>query len=207
MLHTLNRLEKQGFEITLLDVGENGLVTPEQVKAATPEKTPLVTIMYVNNEIGTIQPIPEIGAVCKEAGIPSTPTQYKLSAICTLTSKTRTLICFPFRSQIPRTQRRRRLYCRRGIPLTNLIEGGAQERGKRAGTENVPAIMSMAAALKEACNHIDENATKLIPLRNRLIDGLKQIPHSILNGDRPTDLPATSTSALRESKGKPCYSF
>lgn len=203
VLHTLNKLEKEGFEITLLDVGEKGLVTPEQVKAAIRPETALVTIMYANNEIGTVQPIPEISAVCKEAGVPFHTDAVQAAGHLHINVKEQNIDMLSLSAhKFHGPKGCGVLYCRRGIPLTNLIEGGAQERGKRGGTENVPAIMGMAAALEEACNHIDENATKLIPMRNRLIEGLNKIPYSILNGDAEKRLPGNVNFCFEGIEGE-----
>lgn len=185
VLHSLKRLEKQGFEITLLDVHENGLVTPEQVRDAIREDTCLVTIMYVNNEIGTIQPIKEIGAVCREKKVLFHTDAVQAVGHLHIDVQDQNIDMLSLSAhkfQGPKGVGA--LYAKKGILLTNLIEGGAQERGKRAGTENVPGIMSMAAALKEAEAHMDENNAKIIALRDKLIDGLSQIPHCALNGDR-----------------------
>lgn len=203
VLHTLNKLKKEGFEITLLDVGEKGLVTPEQVKAAIRPETALVTIMYANNEIGTVQPIPEIGAVCKEAGVPFHTDAVQAAGHLHINVKEQNIDMLSLSAhKFHGPKGCGVLYCRRGIPLTNLIEGGAQERGKRGGTENVPAIMGMAAALEEACNHIDENAAKLIPMRNRLIEGLNKIPYSILNGDAEKRLPGNVNFCFEGIEGE-----
>lgn len=185
VLHTLKKLEKQGFEITLLDVHEKGIVTPEEVASAIREDTCLVTIMYANNEIGTIQPIAKIGAVCRERGILFHTDAVQAAGHLHIDIKKQNIDMLSLSAhKFHGPKGVGALYTRKGIQLTNLIEGGAQERGKRAGTENVPAIMGMAAAFEEACAHIDENATKVSALRDKLIDGLLKIPHSILNGDR-----------------------
>ena len=191
ILHSLKRLEGMGFEVTLLDVHRDGLVRPEEVKAAIRPDTALVSVMFANNEIGTVQPIAEIGAICREAGVPfhtdavqavgHLPIDVEAMHIDLLSASGHKFhgpkgVGF--------------LYVRRGtIPLTNLIEGGAQERGKRAGTENIPGIVGMAAALKEAAANVGANAAKVTALRDRLIDGLSQIPEAILNGDRVRRLP------------------
>ena len=185
VLHTLEKLKKDGFEITLLNVHENGIVRPEEVEAAIREDTCLVSVMYANNEIGTIQPIPEIGAICRRRKVP-----FHVDAVQAVghipvnveTDQIDLLSASAHKFHGPKGAGF--LYVRKGIPLTNLIEGGAQERGKRAGTENVPAIAAMATALREAVEKMDENAAKLTKLRDRLIAGLEAIPHSALNGDR-----------------------
>ena len=183
VLHTLAKLEKEGFEVTLLDVHENGLVTAQQVKDAIREDTCLVTIMFANNEIGTIQPIAEIGAVCHEAGVLFHTDAVQAAghvAIDVSAMHIDMLSMSGHKFHGPKGVGA--LYARRGIILTNIIEGGAQERGKRAGTENVPGIVGMAAALKDACDHLDENAKKVSALRDRLIAGLRKIPHCALKG-------------------------
>ncbi len=203
VLHTLNKLEKEGFTITLLDVHENGIVLPEQVRDAIREDTCLVTVMYANNEIGSIQPIREIGAVCREKDVlfhtdavqaaGHLPTHVQEQNIDMLS-----LSAHKFHGPKGIGV----LYARKGILLTPLIEGGAQERGKRAGTENVPAIMGMAAALDEACEHLDENAAKLTALRDKLIAGLSEIPHSILNGDAVHRLPGNVNFCFEGIEGE-----
>ena len=172
VLHTLKKLEKEGYEIELLDVHENGIVTADEVAAAIREDTALVTIMFANNEIGTIQPIAEIGAVCKERHLHIDVKAMNIDMLSLSAHK------FHGPKGIGA------LYCRKGIFLSTLIEGGAQEKGKRAGTENIPAIAGMAAALDESCAKMDEVNEKVMALRDRLIEGLSAIPHSIVNGDR-----------------------
>ncbi|MDO4478144.1 MAG: cysteine desulfurase NifS [Lachnospiraceae bacterium] len=203
ILHTLKKLEKMGFEVELLDVHENGLVTPEQVAAAIRPDTCLVTIMYANNEIGTIQPIREIGAVCREKkvlfhtdavqAVGHIPVNVKDDNIDMLS-----LSAHKFHGPKGCGV----LYFRKGIRLTNIIEGGAQERGKRAGTENVPGIMSMTAALEDAVAHIDTNKDHLLAMRDRLIDGILEIPHSILNGDRTSRLPGNVNICFEGIEGE-----
>ena len=185
VLHTLNRLEKEGFEVTLLDVHENGIVTPEQVRAAIRPETCLVTVMYANNEIGSVQPIKEIGAVCKEKGVIFHTDAVQAAGHIQINVREQNIDMLSLSAHKFRGPKGiGALYSRKGIPLVNIIDGGAQERGKRGGTENIPAIMGMAAALEEACANIDKNGKKLAAMRDRLIEGLSQIPHSILNGDR-----------------------
>lgn len=191
VLHTLKKLEKQGFEVELLDVHENGLVTAEQVRDAIREDTCLVTIMYANNEIGTVQPIAQIGAVCREKGVLFHTDAVQAAGHLHIDVKAQNIDMLSLSAhKFHGPKGIGALYARRGVWLDSLIEGGAQEHGKRAGTENLPAIMGMTAALEEACANIDNNSAKLIPLRERLIDGLSQIPHSILNGDRTSRLPS-----------------
>lgn len=203
ILHTLNRLEKEGFEVTLLPVHEDGLVVPAELEAAIREDTCLVTIMTANNEIGTIQPVEEIGAICKKHGVlfhtdavqavghlPIDVKKMQIDLLSASAHKFRGPKGVGF------------LYARKGVALTNLIEGGAQEKGKRAGTENVPGIMSMAAALKEAADHLDENAAHQTGLRDRLIRGLLEIPHSALNGDARRRLPGNANFCFEGIEGE-----
>lgn len=190
VLHTLKKLEKEGFEITLLDVHENGLVTPEQVRDAIREDTALVSVMFANNEIGTIQPIAEIGAVCREKGVLFHTDAVQAAGHLHIDVKEQKIDMLSLSAhKFHGPKGVGVLYAKKGIRLTSLIEGGAQERNKRGGTENLPAIVGMAAALEEAVEHLDENAAKMTALRNRLIEGLSEIPHSILNGDRDARLP------------------
>ena len=203
ILHTLNRLEKEGFEITLLPVHEDGLVVPQELEAAIREDTCLVTIMTANNEIGTIQPIAEIGAICKKHGVSfhtdavqavgHLPIDVKASQIDMLSASAH---------KFHGPKGTGFLYVRRGVPLTNLIEGGAQEKGKRAGTENIPGIMSMTAALKEAVAGIEKNSAHQAALRDRLIAGLKEIPHSALNGDAVKRLPGNVNFCFEGIEGE-----
>ncbi|MDR0949496.1 MAG: cysteine desulfurase [Lachnospiraceae bacterium] len=184
VLHTLDKLEKRGFDITLVPVHENGIVVFDEIVAALREDTCLVSVMYANNEIGTIQPIAEIGALCREKeilfhtdavqAVGHVPIDVKALKIDLLS-----LSAHKFHG--PKGVGA--LYARRGIRLTNLIEGGAQEGGKHAGTQDVPSILSMAAALEESCTQMESRNFKLIELRDLLIAGLQQIPHSVLNGD------------------------
>ena len=185
VLHTLARLEKQGFEVTLLDVHENGLISAEEVEQAIRPDTCLVSVMYANNEIGTIQPIAEIGAVCRAHGVLfHTDAVQAVGHLPIDVVKQNIDLLSLSAHKFHGPKGIGALYARRGIALTNLIEGGAQERGKRAGTENVPAIASMAAALKEACENMEKNTAYVRALRDRLIEGLSKIPHGALNGDR-----------------------
>ena len=203
VLHTLNKLEKQGFEITLLDVHENGIISPEQVLNAIREDTCLVTVMYANNEIGTIQPIEEIGHICKDKGVIFHTDAVQAAGHIHIDVKKQNIDMLSLSShKFNGPKGVGALYARKGIPLTNLIEGGAQEQGKRAGTENIPAIMGMAAALEEACSHIDENKEKLTALRDRLISGLSEIPHSILNGDAQRRLPGNVNFCFEGIEGE-----
>ena len=203
VLHTLDKLEKEGFEITLLDVHEDGLVRPEEVAAAITDNTALVTIMYANNEIGTIQPIAEIGRICHEKGV-----LFHTDAVQAIThvpinvveQNIDMLSASGHKFHGPKGTGF--LYAKKGIKLSNLIEGGAQERGKRAGTENVPGIAAMAVALKEASDKLDETAKYLIEKRDRLIEGLYEIEHSALNGDRTKRLPSNVNFCFEGIEGE-----
>ena len=190
VLHTLEKLKKQGFEIELLDVGKVGNITAEQVRAAIRPDTCLVTVMYANNEIGSILPIAEIGKVCREAGVIFHTDAVQAAGHLPINVATQNIDMLSLSAhKFHGPKGIGVLYCRKCIPLVSLIEGGAQERGKRAGTENLPAIMGMAAALDDACEHMAENSAKLTALRDRLIAGLSKIPHSVLNGDPVNRLP------------------
>ena len=190
VLHTLKKLEKQGFEVTLLDVGKNGIINPDDVAKAITDSTCLVTIMFANNEIGTIQPIAEIGKICRENGVIFHTDAVQAAGHIKIDVKEQNIDMLSLSAhKFHGPKGVGALYAKKGIRLINLIEGGAQERGKRAGTENVPAIVSMAAALTEAVQEIDENAKKVSILRDRLIAGLSKIPHSALNGDPSRRLP------------------
>lgn len=203
VLHTLNRLEKEGFEVTLLDVHSNGLVTAQQVKETIRQDTCLVTIMYANNEIGTIQPISEIGAVCKAAGVPFHTDAVQAAGHLHIDVKKQNIDMLSLSShKFHGPKGVGALYVRRGFPLVNVIDGGAQERGKRAGTENIPGIRGMAAALEEACAHIDENAVKVTAMRDRLIAGLSKIPHSTVNGDLEHRLPGNVSFCFEGIEGE-----
>ena len=189
VLHTLERLKSRGFEIELLDVHENGIISACQVAEAIRPDTCLVTVMYANNEIGTVQPISEIGKICKERGVLFHTDAVQAVGHIHINVKEQNIDMLSLSAhKFHGPKGIGVLYARKGIQLENLIDGGAQERGKRAGTENLPAIRAMAAALVEACNSIDKYSAKLLPLRNRLIDGLDAIPYSELNGDRESRL-------------------
>ncbi len=203
VLHTLNKLEKEGFEITLLDVKEGHNVTARQVRDAIREDTCLVTCMYANNEIGSVLPIAEIGAVCKEAGVPFHTDAVQAVGHLHINVKEQNIDLLSLSAhKFHGPKGVGALYCRRGFPLVNVIEGGAQERGKRAGTENLPAIMGMAAALEEACAHMDENAARITALRDRLISGLSRIPHCALNGDPVNRLPGNVSFCFEGIEGE-----
>lgn len=203
VLHTLKKLEAEGFEVTYLDVHKNGIVDPEQVANAIREDTALVTIMYANNEIGTIQPIQKIGKICREKKVifhtdavqaaGHIPVNVNLDNVDMLT-----ISAHKFHG--PKGVGA--LYVRRGIPLLTFIQGGAQERGKRAGTENVAGVVAMAYALKEACSNMQKNAEKTKKLRDALIEGLLKIPHSCLNGDRETRLPSNVNMCFEGIEGE-----
>lgn len=203
VLHMLQRLENEGFEVELLPVGPIGTVTAQQVKNALREDTCLVTVMYANNEIGSILPVGEIGAVCREAGVPFHTDAVQAAGHIPIDVKAQ---CIDMLSLSAHKFHGPKgigvLYARQGVSLTSLIEGGAQERGKRAGTEDLPAIMGMAAALEEACAHIDENARKVSALRDRLIRGLSRIPHSALNGDPVNRLPGNVSFCFEGVEGE-----
>jgi cysteine desulfurase len=203
ILHTLNRLEKEGFEVTLLPVHEDGLVVPAELEAAIREDTCLVTIMTANNEIGTIQPVEEIGAICKKHGVLfHTDAVQAVGHLPIDVKKMQIDLLSASAHKFHGPKGVGFLYARKGVALTNLIEGGAQEKGKRAGTENVPGIMSMAAALKEAADHLDENAAHQTGLRDRLIRGLLEIPHSALNGDARRRLPGNANFCFEGIEGE-----
>ena len=203
VLHTLKKLEKEGFEVELLPVGTTGTITPEQVAAAIRPDTALVTIMYANNEIGSILPIPEIGAVCKEKGVLFHTDAVQAAGHLHIDVRAQNIDMLSLSGhKFHGPKGSGVLYARKGIPLVNIIEGGAQERGKRAGTENLPAIVGMAAALQEACDHIDENAAKVSALRDKLIAGLSKIPHSTLNGDPVHRLPGNVNFCFEGIEGE-----
>ncbi|MBR4424816.1 MAG: cysteine desulfurase [Oscillospiraceae bacterium] len=203
VLHTLDRLAREGFSVTLLDVHTDGLVRPEELEAAIRPDTCLVSVMYANNEIGTVQPIRELGAICRARGVlfhtdavqavGQLPIDVQADHIDLLSASAHKFhgpkgVGF--------------LYARRGVALTPLIEGGAQERGKRAGTENVPAVAGMAAALRESAAQMEQNAARLIPLRDRLIEGLQTIPHAARNGDALRRLPGNVSFCFEGIEGE-----
>lgn len=203
VLHTLNALEKDGFEITLLDVYENGLVKVEDVKNAIREDTALVTIMYANNEIGTVQPIREIGAVCREKGVLFHTDAVQAVGHIPVDVKADNIDMMSFSGhKFHGPKGIGGLYCKKGIRLPNLIEGGAQERNRRAGTENVPAIVGMAAALKYACDNMEENTKKLVAMREQLIDGILKVERSRINGDREHRLPGNVSVCFEGVEGE-----
>ena len=203
VLHTLAKLEKEGFEVTYLDVRKGHNVTAQQVKDAIRPDTCLVTTMYANNEIGSILPISEIGAVCREAGVLFHTDAVQAAGHLPIDVKAQNIDLLSLSAhKFHGPKGTGVLYARQGVFLTNLIEGGAQERGKRAGTENLPAIMGMAAALEDACAHLDENTKRVSALRDRLIDGLSKIPHSALNGDPVNRLPGNVSFCFEGVEGE-----
>ena len=202
-LHTLAKMEKEGFEVTLLDVHEDGLVRPEEVEAAIRDDTCLVTIMAANNEIGTIQPIREIGRICREHGVIfHTDAVQAIGHIKIDVKEDNIDMLSASAHKFHGPKGTGFLYVKKGITLTNIIEGGAQERGKRAGTENVPGIMAMAAALKEAAENMDSAASHVRGMRDRLIAGLKEIPHSAINGDEEKRLPSNVNFCFEGIEGE-----
>ena len=203
VLHTLDKLRAQGFEITLLDVHKNGIVTAQQVRDAIRDDTCLVTVMFANNEIGTIQPIAEIGAVCREKGVLfHTDAVQAVGHIKVNVVEQNIGMLSLSAHKFHGPKGIGVLYAKRGVMLSSLINGGAQERGKRAGTENLPAIVGMAAALEQATANLDGYAAKLIPLRDRLIAGLDKIPYGELNGDREHRVPATVNFCFEGIEGE-----
>lgn len=203
VLHTLDALEQQGFEITLLDVHKNGLVTPQQVAEAIRPETCLVSVMYANNEIGTIQPIAEIGQICREKGVLFHTDAVQAVGHVPINVQTQNIDMLSLSAhKFHGPKGVGALYVRKGIRLTSLIYGGAQERGKRAGTENVPAIAASAVALKEAVTAMEENAAHVTALRDALIQGLSRIPHSLLNGDPESRLPGNVNFCFEGIEGE-----
>ena len=203
VLHTLNKLEKEGFEVTYLDVKTNHNITAQQVRDAIREDTCLVTTMYANNEIGSVLPIAEIGAICKEAKVPFHTDAVQAAGHLHIDVKEQNIDMLSLSAhKFHGPKGVGALYCRRGLPLVNIIEGGAQERGKRGGTENIAAICGMAAALEDSCAHIDETTAKVTALRDKLIAGLSQIPHSALNGDAVNRLPGNVSFCFEGIEGE-----
>jgi cysteine desulfurase len=203
VLHTLNKLQKEGFEVTLLDVKENHNVTARQVAEAIREDTCLVTCMYANNEIGSVLPIEEIGAVCKEKGVLFHTDAVQAVGHLAINVKEQNIDMLSLSGhKFHGPKGVGALYCRRGIALTNVIEGGAQERSKRAGTENIPGIRGMVAALEDACANMEENMAKVTAMRDRLIAGLSQIPHCALNGDPKNRLPGNVSFCFEGIEGE-----
>ena len=203
VLHTLQKLEKEGFEVTYLDVSQGHNVTARQVADAIREDTCLVTVMYANNEIGSVLPIAEIGAVCKEKGVIFHTDAVQAVGHLHIDVKKENIDMLSLSGhKFHGPKGVGALYARRGIPLVNVIEGGAQERGKRGGTENLPAICGMAAAMKEACEQMDVNMPKVAALRDKLIAGLSRIPHSALNGDPVNRLPGNVSFCFEGIEGE-----
>ena len=204
ILHTLGQLEKEGFEVTLLDIPKSGVIEAEQVEKALRPDTCLVTVMFANNEIGTIQPIAEIGAVCRAAGVPFHTDAVQAAGHLPIDVKAMNIDLLSLSAhKFHGPKGVGVLYARRGcVPLTNVIFGGAQERGKRAGTENIPGIVGAAAAFDDVCAHMAENAAKMTALRDRLIDGLSKIPHSVLNGERERRLPGNVNFCFEGIEGE-----
>ena len=203
ILHTFRKLEKEGFEVTLLDVHENGIVLPEQVEEAIREDTCLVTVMYANNEIGTIQPIREIGAVCRAHGVLfHTDAVQAVGHIKVNVEEDNIDMLSASGHKFHGPKGVGFLYAKKGVRLVNLIEGGAQERGRRAGTENVPAIAAMAAALKESVEKLDDYKAKLTPVRDKIIKGLSEIPHSAINGDLNSRVPSNINFCFEGIEGE-----
>ena len=203
VLHTLKKLEKEGFNVTYLDVHSNGIVSPNEVKEAIREDTCLVTIMFANNEIGTIQPIQEIGKVCREKGVVFHTDAVQAAGHLKIDVKEQNIDMLSISAhKFHGPKGVGVLYVKNGIQLTNIIEGGAQERSKRAGTENIAGIVGMTAALEYAVSHIDENSAKLTKLRDKLIDGLSKIPHCAINGDKINRLPGNVNFCFEGIEGE-----
>ena len=203
VLHTLEALKKEGFEITLLDVSNGHTISAQQVKDAIREDTCLVTTMYANNEIGSVLPIAQIGAICKEAGVPFHTDAVQAVGHIEIDVKAQNIDMLSLSGHKFHGPRGvGALYCRRGLPLVNIIEGGAQERGKRAGTENMPAIVGMAVALEDACANMAANNAHTAALRDKLIEGLSKIPHCALNGDPVNRLPGNVSFCFEGIEGE-----
>lgn len=202
-MNTLKKLEKEGFEVELLPVGETGTVAAEQVANSIREDTALVTVMFANNEIGSILPVREIGAVCRERGVLFHTDAVQAGGHLPINVKEQNIDMLSLSAhKFHGPKGIGVLYTRQGVPLTSLIEGGAQERGKRAGTENVAAVAGMAAALENCCAHIEENARKVSRLRNMLIEGLSRIAHAVLNGDPVNRLPGNVSFCFEGIEGE-----
>ncbi len=203
VLHTLSRLEKEGFEVTLLDPHSDGVIRLEDVEKALREDTCLVTIMFANNEIGTVQPITEIGALCRERKVPFHTDAVQAAGHMPIDVQAMNIDMLSLSGhKFHAPKGVGVLYARKGIVLTNIIEGGAQERGKRAGTENVAGIVALAAALKESCDHMEENTAKIIPMRDKLFRELAKIPHSKINGSLEHHVPGTVNMCFEGIEGE-----
>ena len=203
VLHTLGKLKRQGFEVELLDVHDYGNITAKQVEDAIRPDTCLVTTMYANNEIGSILPIAEIGAVCREKGVLFHTDAVQAAGHLPIRVGEQNIDMLSLSAhKFHGPKGIGVLYAKRGVPLVNVIEGGAQERGKRGGTENLPAIMGMAAALEDACAHMEENTKKVAALRDKLIVGLSTVPHAALNGDPVNRLPGNVSFCFEGIEGE-----
>ncbi len=203
VLHTLKKLEKEGFEVTLLDVHEDGVVRLEDLEAAIREDTALVTIMFANNEIGTIQPVKEIGALCREKGIPFHTDAVQAAGHLPIDVKDMNIDMLSMSGhKFHAPKGVGVLYAKRNMPLFNIIEGGAQERGKRAGTENMAGIVALAAALKESCDNMEANNARIIPMRDKLFAELGKIPHSKINGSLEHHVPGTVNMCFEGIEGE-----
>ena len=203
VLHTLKKLEKEGFEVTLLDVHEDGVVRLEDLEAAVREDTALVTIMFANNEIGTIQPVKEIGALCREKGIPFHTDAVQAAGHLPIDVKDMNIDMLSMSGhKFHAPKGVGVLYAKRSMPLFNIIEGGAQERGKRAGTENMAGIVALAAALKESCDNMEANNARIIPMRDKLFAELGKIPHSKINGSLEHHVPGTVNMCFEGIEGE-----
>ena len=203
VLHTLSKLEKEGFEVTLLDPHSDGVIRIEDVENALREDTCLVTIMFANNEIGTVQPIAEIGALCRERKVPFHTDAVQAAGHMPIDVKAMNIDMLSISGhKFHAPKGVGALYAKKGTVLTNIIEGGAQERGKRAGTENVAGIVAMGAALKESCDHMEENTAKIIPMRDKLFSELGKIPHSKINGSLEHHVPGTVNMCFEGIEGE-----
>ena len=203
MLHTLKKLEKEGWEVTLLDVHEDGVVRVDELRDAIREDTCLVTVMFANNEIGTVQPITEIGAVCRERGVPFHTDAVQAAGHMPIDVKAMNIDMLSMSGhKFHAPKGVGVLYVKRNIPLLPLIEGGAQERGKRAGTENMAGIVALAAALKESCDNMEANTAKIIPMRDKLFAELSKIPHSKINGSLEHHVPGTVNMCFEGIEGE-----
>lgn len=203
VLHTLKKLEQEGFTVTYLPVHESGLISAEEVEKALTPDTCLVTVMYANNEIGTVEPIKEIGALCRKKGVLFHTDAVQAAGHIPINVKEQSIDLLSLSAhKFHGPKGVGALYVRSGVPLYPLIEGGAQERGKRAGTENIPGILSLSAALREAHGNMADNARKVTALRDKLIEGLSKIPHCALNGDREHRLPGNVNFCFEGIEGE-----
>lgn len=203
VLHTLKKLEKEGFEVTLLDVHEDGVVRLEDLEAAVREDTALVTIMFANNEIGTVQPIKEIGEFCRARKIPFHTDAVQAAGHMPINVQEMNIDLLSMSGhKFHAPKGVGVLYAKTGMPLFNIIEGGAQERGKRAGTENIPGIVALAAALKESVDNMEANTAKIIPMRDKLFAELSKIPHSKINGSLEHHVPGTVNMCFEGIEGE-----